>query len=281
MSEEKLPNRRKRKWLWVLATLPLVALAVYWLTSPRPDAVRTFELEVAGGKKCDVTVDCFFPESADHPEPTPTVVLLHGVEGTSYYRRDHLSNARRLADQGFAVLLVHYFDPLNYKDLVYLKGGELDKTKVEQHIYGDQKSDRELWTKTIAASLSWAETQPEVDAERMFLLGYSLGGCLALSYANECGQNSENIVPRGVVVNFGARFLDVSLEGTLPPMQFHHGKEDKVIEVNHLEETVAELDSIGADTQCFVYPGQEHIITGEAANLCRTRTFEFLERLSQ
>jgi len=121
------PQRRSRRKRWLLLLLAVVAVGYWWIRPPQPDAVRQFEVSTATMPPASVSVDVFLPPVDVREGPLPAVIVLHGVEGTSpFYRGFHLTNARQIANEGYAVYLVHYFDPHEYSDLLYLKGQELD-----------------------------------------------------------------------------------------------------------------------------------------------------------
>lgn len=272
-----------RAWTVMGILIVSVALVVWWFRNPRPDDVRSFAVATAGATATPVTAECFFPPGYETSKGNlPTVVILHGVEGTSYYRSFHLTNARKIADEGYAVVLVHYFDPLPYSDLAYLKSDySLDTEKVEEHIYGDQIADRRCWEDVAVESIKWAADQPEMDSEKLFLVGYSLGGCVALSCADRCSRETQLPSLKGIVVNFASRFRDVELSASLPATQFHHGQDDDVIQVDLMQQTADEMKANGTDVDVNIYPDQEHILDDACGKICRQRTHEFLFRLLQ
>ncbi|MCR9202017.1 MAG: dienelactone hydrolase family protein [Planctomycetaceae bacterium] len=276
---EAVKRRRSgRKW-WLLLLLVVVAAGYWWMRHPQPDAVRQFEISTATMPSASVSVDVFLPPTEVREAPLPAVIVLHGVEGTSpFYRGFHLTNARQIADAGYAVYLVHYFDPHAYSDLLYLKGQELDTERIDEHIYGAKRADREAWEQCAFQAVQWVGEQPEVDGDNVFLLGYSLGGCVAISCAERCAQLERQPL-RGLVVNFACQFRDMELTATLPDTQMHHGANDSVVLPEWMAETARRMQACGTRVDSHVYAGQEHTLTGTAAELCRQRTHDFLQGL--
>ena len=97
----------------------------------------------------------------------PAVITLHGSGGLREGWGEE--PARLLAGRGFAVYLVHYFER---------SGTEWadDRTIREQFV---------PWMETLGDAITWAAQQPNVDAQRIALLGFSLGGYLSLSVASQ------------------------------------------------------------------------------------------------
>src|SRR5260370_42666759 len=73
--------------------------------------------------------------------------------------------ASTLAAQGFAVYLLHYSDRTGIESA--------DKPTILRNF--------PLWMKTLWDAISFVETQPQVDRERIALLGFSLGAYLSLA----------------------------------------------------------------------------------------------------
>jgi carboxymethylenebutenolidase len=115
----------------------------------------------SGGKS--IALDCYFPANAGR---FPAVIALHGSGGN----HESMSEpASQLAARGFAVFVVHYFD----------RTGTTTATD-KRTIFGSFPA----WGKTVWDAIGHVAKHPHVDAERIGLLGFSLGGYLALSVAS-------------------------------------------------------------------------------------------------
>jgi carboxymethylenebutenolidase len=109
-----------------------------------------------------ITLDAFVPAP---PGPHPAIIALYGSGG------DHAgmaSPATRLAEQDFAVYVLHYFGRTGHTEVN-------DKSTILRHF--------PAWGKTVWDAISHIEKLPEVDPTRIGLLGFSLGAYLALSVA--------------------------------------------------------------------------------------------------
>jgi dienelactone hydrolase len=145
------------------------------------------------------------PETPDGP--APAVIALHGagggVSGMDLY-------ASTLAAQGFAVYLLHYFDRTGIDSA--------DKPTILRNF--------PLWMKTLWDAISFVETQPQVDSERIALLGFSLGAYLSL--ANSAIDHRV----KAVVEFFGGMPKEMNLfMRRLCPVLILHGEADPTVPV--------------------------------------------------
>ena len=152
-----------------------------------------------------VAVDQFLPAK---PGRHPIVMALHGSGGMS--REGHLEFAQLLANQGFCVFVPHFFEPggIRWAD--------------------DATIWREFpnWMRIISSALDFAQQQPSAEPDKIGLIGFSLGGYLALSLAVE--QKRIKAVAEffgGMPDHFAER-----LNG-MPPVLILHGEEDRTVPV--------------------------------------------------
>ena len=114
----------------------------------------------SGGK--DIRLDCFLPSR--NGQRFPAVIGLHGSGGGHATMAEP---ANLLAEQGFAVYVLHYFDRTGTT--------EADRETIFRHF--------PIWMKTLWDAVSLVARQPQVDPKRIGLLGFSLGAYLSLSHA--------------------------------------------------------------------------------------------------
>jgi dienelactone hydrolase len=205
----------------------------------------------SGGK--DIRLDCFLP--TDNGQSFPAVIGLHGSGG------GHASMAEPaglLAQQGFAVYVLHYFD----------RTGTVE-------IDGMQTIFRHfpLWMKTLWDAVSFVVRQPQVDPDRIGLLGFSLGAYLALS------ASAIDSRIRAVVEFFGGMPKEMRFfTRRLCPVLILHGDQDKTVPVEeayHLQQLL-EKKQIAYEIQ--IYTGSGHGFTGEVWRDAGLRTLAFLEK---
>ena len=205
----------------------------------------------SGGKS--IGLDTFLPEAKG--QLLPAVIGLHGSGGGHASMADPAS---LLAEQGFAVYVLHYFDRTGTSEIDGLQ-------TIFRHF--------PVWMKTLWDAVSFVARQPQIDPERIGLLGFSLGAYLALSAAA--------IDPRirAVVEFFGGMPKEMKFfTRRLCPVLILHGEQDKTVpvaEAYHLQQ-VLEKKQIAYEMQ--IYPGAGHGFSGETWRDAGLRTLAFLEK---
>ena len=275
MPEKPNPRSRRRGALLVSLLVSLV-LAGSWCGWQwrhfLPDDQFSVSASIAGVDR-QIQVDVFLPGNAGSAHnDLPAIALLHGVEGAERYRAAHFRTARWLADQGFAVYFVHYFDGVDYPDLWLLRDdGELDTDAIDQAC----RNDAEKWTAAATAALRSIAARPEVDAARIVLDGNSLGGFVALSAVAEARTSADIPDPCAVVVNWGALFATTRIEPGFPPTLFVHGELDEIVPVKSARSASEAIRSVGSEATLFVVPGASHVARSHESDAL---TMGFLSR---
>ncbi len=200
-----------------------------------------------------IRLDCFLPATRD--QRVPAVIGLHGSGGG---HASMAAPAGLLAAQGFAVYVVHYFEGTGTTEIDGL-------STIMRHF--------PAWMKTLWDAVSFVSRQPQVDPERIGLLGFSLGAYLSLSAAAIDSRI------RAVVEFFGGLPKEMSFfMRRLCPVLILHGAEDKTVpvaEAYHLQE-VLEKKKIPYEIQ--IYPGVGHGFTGEVWQDAGLRSLSFLQK---
>ena len=208
----------------------------------------TFE---SGGK--EIRLDCFLPTANAHR--FPAVIGLHGSGGGHASMADPAS---LLAEQGFAVYVLHYFDRTGTTEIGGLQ-------TIVRHF--------PVWMKTLWDAVSFVARQPHVDPNRIGLLGFSLGAYLALS------ASAIDSRIQAVVEFFGGMPKEMRFfTRRLCPVLILHGEQDKTVPVEeayHLQQILAKKQIA---YEIKIYPGAGHGFTGEIWRDAGLRTLAFLEK---
>lgn len=214
----------------------------------------TFE---SGGET--ITVDLFLPAVGGlHP----AVVVAYGTEGLGVIHGFDAGAAIRdfaeyLANTGFVALVPHFFERTKTPPGI----------ETVSQVYAQYRDE---WVDTLGDCLNYAASRTtDVDKTKMGLLGFSLGGHLALRQAKG-GMG----IAVGAVVEF---FAPISMLpgglgdqiGNLPPVQIHHGAADTTVPITQSKELecllVAAGKVKGVDYERHNYPGEGHGFRGAPA----------------
>jgi carboxymethylenebutenolidase len=197
-----------------------------------------------------ITVDHFLPQGRG---PFPAVIALHGSGGSHAWAAEP---ARMLAGRGFGVFVLHYFERTGT--------AWADDATIRGHF--------PTWMKTIGDAITYAGRQREVDAEHIALLGFSLGGYLALSVAS--------VDPRvkAVVEYFGGLPEELSNFRQMPPTLILHGDADPVVPVAEAQKLQTLFERAGTTYDMKIYSGQGHSFNGTAVFDAGMRTLNFLNK---
>jgi carboxymethylenebutenolidase len=204
----------------------------------------------SGGKS--IRLDAYLPDNAR--APLPAVIALYGAGGNV---SDMERYAGVLAAQGFAVYILHYFDRT---------GTEFaDKQIIFRNF--------PLWMKTLWDAISFVEKQPQVDAQRIALLGFSLGAYLSLA--------TSAIDPRVkiVVEFFGGMPKEMKLfMRRLCPVLILHGEDDATVPVKEAYNLQKLLEKKNIPYEIKIYPKVGHGFETETWKDAGQRSLQFLQK---
>jgi carboxymethylenebutenolidase len=234
-------------------------VAFVMLAAPAAAAVTTSTKTFLAGDR-PIEIDRYDPGTDGKHA---AVVLLHGSEGLKDFGRFYRQQAQILAEEGYVVFLVHYFD-------------RTGTTRVEP---GDVKEDNFMpWLDTVRQAVRYVAEQRGVDATRVGLVGVSLGAYLALAAA------APGDLPIAAVVDlFGGLHKKFRKDvKKLPPTLIIHGDADKVVPVEEAYALEEVLKTHEVVYEIKVYEGQQHVFRtaplGTAACHARRLALAFLAR---
>jgi dienelactone hydrolase len=204
----------------------------------------------SGGKS--IRLDAYLP--AAEVASFPAVIALHGAGG-GVAGMDNAASL--LADQGFAVYVLHYFD-------------RTDTTFADKQIIF---RNFPVWMKTLWDAISFVEKQAAVDRERIALLGFSLGAYLCL--ANACIDGRV----RALVEFFGGLPREMKLfMRRLCPVLILHGEADPTVPVEEAYNLRELLEKKNIPYEIKIYPGAGHGFENEVWRDAGLRTLQFLQK---
>jgi carboxymethylenebutenolidase len=254
---------------------PLAALAAVFLLAsavvaepPRTADKPKVETDVfMSGGGC-VAVEYCVPTKAGK---YPAMVWLHAVDGIDdtwgpLYR----DLATEYAGNGYVVVLVHYFDRTDpdrkdrasYRELFvnHFTRKELPKKDKER-----MRALFSEWCETVRDAVAYVRSLPEVDGERIGLVGFSLGASLALGAAAE-----HDLKLACLVELFGALPGDYRAKvKEMPPTLIIHGDADAVVPVDEAYLLAGLLLARKQQPQVEVLAGVEHMFLKDGKDLQR------------
>jgi dienelactone hydrolase len=198
----------------------------------------------------DIRIDVVLPSMGGI---RPAVLVLHGSGGIS----DIPEHVRDLTAHGYIRLAPHYFESTGTS--------WADPNSIRQHGLS--------WGKTILDAVEFARRLPNVDPESVGLLGFSLGGYLAIAVA----AHDRRI--KCVAEFFGGlpeKFLP-SLDH-LPPTLILHGEDDRIVPIRH----AMRLKQLCEEKRfCFemeIYSGAGHKFSETLMRTAMERVMVFLDQ---
>lgn len=144
---------------------------------------------------------------------------------------------------GVHVFVLHYFDRTGHT--------WVSPSQIEAHF--------PAWLETLKDALSFVGDQLGVDAQRVGLLGFSLGAYLALALAT---QDRRIVAVADIVGGLAEHFVPNA--ASLPPILILHGAQDNVVPVERAYELERVLQQRKIPYQIKIYPDQGHVFEGLA-----------------
>jgi dienelactone hydrolase len=204
-----------------------------------------------------VHAELFLPAGARAPagarpdHAIPAVVLLHGSAGNIAERGERYGYP--LAAQGVAVLAI----------ATYASRPDLGDTFIQRAL----NITETMFVADAYAGLRFLATQPEIDAHRVVLTGFSYGG-MATEYALY-RQLTDALAPNGPrfaghVAFYApciARFADSRTTGA--PLLMLYGINDELIHPARCAQVADDLRAGGSPVTVIAYPGAAHQWDGE------------------
>ena len=205
---------------------------------------------VSGGKT--IAIDCYLPTAPG--QRFPAILGLHGAGGG---HDTFAETARPLAARGFCVYVPHYFD----------------RTGTTEAQMPAMFLNFPLWMKTLWDVVSLVATQPQVDPNRIGVLGFSLGGYLA------CSLGSIDPRIQATVEFFGGLPREIRpFMRRLPPTLILHGDTDTTVPVAEAYSLQKALEERKIPYEIQIYPGESHNFTPAARTDADARTLKFFEK---
>jgi len=167
------------------------------------------------------------------PGVYPAVILLHGSVGTQPANRNL---AKVLSKHGYVAVVLDYYAGV---------GGLPPKSKSFEQF---EKLDG--WSRNIKNCVKYLQSLPEVEKDRIGLVGFSRGGSLAMALSGQ-------ILSVKAVVAYYPSVLFVNRD-SIAPVLLLHGSKDKSVPLYKVENLYYDLLGRGKTAELKIYEGAGH-----------------------
>jgi carboxymethylenebutenolidase len=169
--------------------------------------------------------------------PFPTVIMIHEFFGLN---QSLIGKAEGLAQEGYLVIAPDTF-----------RGSTT--SWIPRAIYQVSTNKPEQVNADLDSVYAWLETQPEVDKNRIGIVGFCYGGRASLLYS----LHNNRIA--ATVVFYGSSETDPTVLKNLPgPVLGIFGGADQSIPVEEVKAFEAGLEQAGVPHEITIYPDQPH-----------------------
>jgi dienelactone hydrolase len=187
----------------------------------------------------------FLPPGRPKPRSVPAVIMLHGSGGVLWARE--ITYGRQFAAMGIAALVVDAFASRRE-----MASGFIDRLLniTETMMLAD-----------AFAGLDYLARRPEIDADRVALIGFSYGG-MATMYAMNARLSEQLGAGRRFAAHVAfygpciARFADTRTTGA--PLLMLYGTADILIDRGRCEEVADDMRRGGSAVDIIAYEGAPH-----------------------
>ncbi|MED5621242.1 dienelactone hydrolase family protein [Ideonella sp. BN130291] len=242
----------------IVSRVLLLALTTLSLAASAQQSVQVPSLDPPGGPALQLPAFWF---AANATGPRPAVVLLHGCGGPYGKQQGQLSERMRsyaslLNTEGWHVLVTDSLTPRGERELCTQRTGTRAVTQTQRR-------------RDALGALRWLAARPDVDPQRLVLLGWSNGGStvLASTRRNHPEVARSDIAPRAAVAFYPGCETDfqAGYRPTAPLLLLVGGSDDWTPPQACVRLTEAAGGAAGTPpVQLQVYPGAYHGFDGDA-----------------
>jgi carboxymethylenebutenolidase len=223
--------------------------------SASSDACTSLCMKTYQSGTVSIAIEQQEPETAD---AHPGILVLHGSMGAGSYWMGRF--APTLTRLGAAVYAPRYLR----------KTGSLLATS-KKILDGKHFPS---WLAAVRDAVNYVAERPGIDARRIGVLGFSLGGYLAMALAVEDRRI------RAVIELAGGLppGWEDQVSKDMAPVLLLHGDNDPVVPISEAYKAERVLKERGVVCELEVFPGERHWITGAAQDRLLMRCAEFLAK---
>lgn len=191
--------------------------------------------------------------------PFPGLIIIHGSGGVkSVYEEE----ARYLAEKGIAGLVIDYYSEVG-------QGGSTQKERIRR--WKD-------WQQRVIQGYEFLRGLPEIDPDRVGLMGLSLGGALAISVVPQIPEVAVLVDYFGPNIEswYVSWWLGYTTESYsedlafFPPTIILHGSMDPIVSVGHSRDFFEALKENGRIVEFHEFKGSLHAFNDSEAGFSKS-----------
>jgi len=186
----------------------------------------------------------------------PAIIVLHGAGVVDAGYRYVSRLGQTVAAHGFHAFFVEYFDRTG---TTYANDAVI-------------KTHSQIWLETIHEAVDFVAAQPGVDADGIGMLGYSLGGFLAVAHTAR-----DERIHAVVELAGGINAETAAAVRRLPPMLIVHGREDPRVSFHNAIELQSLCEKLRSPVQTLILPGERHTLSPGAALVAVCQAMRFFD----
>jgi len=226
--------------------LVIAALAASALATPASAKVKTKPIDYeAGGTK----LQGFLAWNDGSKGKHPGVLVVHEWWGHNEHARNQ---AKRLAEAGYVALALD----------MYGKGKLATHPNDAMAFMQEATKDPETVKARFDAALALLKQQPQVDPERIGVVGYCMGGTIALQMAR-AGEDLDAVAT--FHAGLAAKGGPAEQGKVKPKILVQTGGQDPMIPPSQVQAFEDEMKNAGADARVITYPQAKHSFTNPDA----------------
>lgn len=207
----------------------------------------------SGGKK--IKVETFLPVGEGRH---PGVLVLYGSGGALVGKGEMTDFARKLAANGMAAFVVHYFN----------RTGTV-AVRTDDPITQNWPA----WDATVKDGVGFVAQHPRVRSDSLGMFGYSLGGFLSVSVAT-----SDSRIEAVAEVAGGVFDAWQGRAERFPPTLVLHGQMDQRVSVTQVQRMQREARRFGTQPEVKIYANEGHRLSHAALGDASDRALRFLQK---
>lgn len=209
---------------------------------------RPVELKTIPYTLDDVTMQGALAVDSSQQGRRPAVLVVHEWWGRNAFADDRAKALAKLGYAGFAVDM-------------YGNHAQADNPTEASALSSAIGGDLPLMKGRFMAAIHAVKQQPEVDPERIAVIGFCFGGTVALSMVRQG-------VSLRAMVGFHAGLSGLAPIAHSPisvPVRLYTGGNDPFVPADQVDSTVKAMRAAGADIEVVTYPNAQHAFTNPAA----------------